>query len=269
MAASIGTLAYKLIADPTGFEAGIGRALKAVDKFASQVGKGLASVPNAIGKLISAPFDIVGHILGPLQQALSGIPVVGESKDPPQGPEVKIFLEFTAADGQPKRVPIEKTLIDPKTAPHGLRDLHGPGYVRAYAYDQDEIDEVITELAQRRAFRTRVGRVLDRGQLGERQHSQAQQDHRRRCRPADLQAGVAVDLRRHRALALAELDQRIAEPDLHREEDDQRDHQRDLVQRVDLFGVGRRALGRRKEREQCGEVSQGGADSIQAWTVRA
>ncbi|QUR69460.1 type VII secretion protein EccCa [Mycobacterium spongiae] len=40
------------------------------------------------------------------------------------------------------------TLIDPKTAAHGLRDLHGPGYVRAYAYDQDEIDEVITELAQ-------------------------------------------------------------------------------------------------------------------------
>jgi hypothetical protein len=44
-----------------------------------------------------------------------GIPVVGESKDPPQGPEVKIFLEFAAADGQRKRVPIEKTLIDPKT----------------------------------------------------------------------------------------------------------------------------------------------------------
>ena len=40
------------------------------------------------------------------------------------------------------------TLIDPKTSQHGLRDLHGPGYVRAYAYDQDEIDEVITHLAQ-------------------------------------------------------------------------------------------------------------------------
>src|SRR6202012_68244 len=40
------------------------------------------------------------------------------------------------------------TLIDPKAAPHGLRDLHAPGYVRAYAYDQDEIDRVITELAQ-------------------------------------------------------------------------------------------------------------------------
>jgi type VII secretion protein EccCb len=40
------------------------------------------------------------------------------------------------------------TLIDPKAAPHGLRDLHGPGYVHAYAYDQDEIDRVLTELAQ-------------------------------------------------------------------------------------------------------------------------
>jgi type VII secretion protein EccCa/type VII secretion protein EccCb len=40
------------------------------------------------------------------------------------------------------------TLIDPKAAPHGLRDLHAPGYVRAYAYDQDEIDRVITELAR-------------------------------------------------------------------------------------------------------------------------
>src|SRR5262249_27851271 len=40
------------------------------------------------------------------------------------------------------------TLIDPKTAPQGLRDLHAPGYVRAYAYDQDEIDLVITDLAQ-------------------------------------------------------------------------------------------------------------------------
>ena len=40
------------------------------------------------------------------------------------------------------------TLIDPKTPAQGLQDLHGPGYVRAYAYDQDEIDEVISELAQ-------------------------------------------------------------------------------------------------------------------------
>lgn len=38
------------------------------------------------------------------------------------------------------------TIIDPKTGP--LRDLHAEGYVRDYAYDQDTIDEVITNLAR-------------------------------------------------------------------------------------------------------------------------
>lgn len=38
------------------------------------------------------------------------------------------------------------TIVDPKTGP--LRDLHGPGYVQAYAYDQDEINEVLTTLAR-------------------------------------------------------------------------------------------------------------------------
>jgi hypothetical protein len=33
----------------------------------------------------------------------------------PQGPEVNLFLEIPGADGQPKRVPLEKALIDPKT----------------------------------------------------------------------------------------------------------------------------------------------------------
>ncbi len=33
----------------------------------------------------------------------------------PQGPEVKIYLEIPGDDGQPKRVPIERTMIDPKT----------------------------------------------------------------------------------------------------------------------------------------------------------
>jgi hypothetical protein len=44
-----------------------------------------------------------------------GKPVMGESKEPPQGPEVKVFLEVPRGDGQPKRLPIEKLLIDPKT----------------------------------------------------------------------------------------------------------------------------------------------------------
>src|SRR5262249_45995175 len=43
-----------------------------------------------------------------------GTPVMGESKARPQGPEVNLFLEFEA-DGRAKRVPIERTLIDPKT----------------------------------------------------------------------------------------------------------------------------------------------------------
>jgi hypothetical protein len=44
----------------------------------------------------------------------AGKPVVGESKEPPRGPVVNIYLEIPT-DGGTKRVPIEKTLIDPKT----------------------------------------------------------------------------------------------------------------------------------------------------------
>ena len=44
-----------------------------------------------------------------------GAPVVGESKDPPQGPEVLIYLEFPGPDGQPKKVPIERVMVDIQT----------------------------------------------------------------------------------------------------------------------------------------------------------
>ena len=44
-----------------------------------------------------------------------GTPVRGEAKDPPQGPEVEMYLEFPDRDGRPKRVSIERTMIDPKT----------------------------------------------------------------------------------------------------------------------------------------------------------
>jgi hypothetical protein len=44
-----------------------------------------------------------------------GKPVRGEAKEPPQGPEVSLFLEISDSGGRPKRVPIERTLIDPKT----------------------------------------------------------------------------------------------------------------------------------------------------------
>jgi hypothetical protein len=44
-----------------------------------------------------------------------GTPVMGESDTAPQGPEVQVFIEVTRKDGKPRRVPVEKTLIDPKT----------------------------------------------------------------------------------------------------------------------------------------------------------
>ncbi len=45
-----------------------------------------------------------------------GEPVMGESDKPPQGPAVAIFIEVPdAAGGTPKRIAIEKTLLDPKT----------------------------------------------------------------------------------------------------------------------------------------------------------
>lgn len=44
-----------------------------------------------------------------------GKPVAGESKDAPQGPEVKISLEVPSEGGRTRRLPIERVLIDPKT----------------------------------------------------------------------------------------------------------------------------------------------------------
>jgi hypothetical protein len=44
-----------------------------------------------------------------------GAPARGDSKEPPRGPEVKIYLEVPGEDGQPRRLAIEKLLLDPKT----------------------------------------------------------------------------------------------------------------------------------------------------------
>src|SRR5581483_5134529 len=37
----------------------------------------------------------------------AGAPVMGESKKPPQGPEVRVYLEVPSADGPAKRLPVE------------------------------------------------------------------------------------------------------------------------------------------------------------------
>ncbi len=44
-----------------------------------------------------------------------GTPVMGESKDPPQGPEFDVFLEIAGPDGEAKRVSIDKCMVDRKS----------------------------------------------------------------------------------------------------------------------------------------------------------
>jgi hypothetical protein len=44
-----------------------------------------------------------------------GKPAVGESKGPPEGPEVNIYLDLPGADGEARRVPIDRVLLDPRT----------------------------------------------------------------------------------------------------------------------------------------------------------
>ena len=41
-----------------------------------------------------------------------GTPVMGENKNPPEGPKVIVYLEFAGADGEMKRVSIDKTMVD-------------------------------------------------------------------------------------------------------------------------------------------------------------
>lgn len=44
-----------------------------------------------------------------------GRPVMGADKEAPQGPEFDVFLEFAGDDGEPKRVSIDKCMVDRKT----------------------------------------------------------------------------------------------------------------------------------------------------------
>src|SRR5260370_16089098 len=44
-----------------------------------------------------------------------GQPVMGESKKPPEGPEINLYIEVPGPDGLPRLIAIDKALIDPKT----------------------------------------------------------------------------------------------------------------------------------------------------------
>ncbi len=78
-------------------------------------------------------------------------------------------------------------------------------------------------------------------ELGEREPGQGQQDHGGADGPTDLKARIAMDLGGDSALARAEAEQGVAERSLDQHEDHERYIQRDLVEAVDLVGVGRPA----------------------------
>jgi hypothetical protein len=44
-----------------------------------------------------------------------GTPVLGQSKQPPQGPECKVYLEIPDSAGTTRRVSLDKTLVDERT----------------------------------------------------------------------------------------------------------------------------------------------------------
>jgi hypothetical protein len=70
-----------------------------------------------------------------------GTPVMGESTTPPQGPEVNLYLEVPGPDGQPRRVPIDRTLVDPKTnkpLPKSVRWRFTGSVMSKPAPDKDE-----------------------------------------------------------------------------------------------------------------------------------
>ena len=129
----------------------------------------------------------------------------------------------------------------------------GGSFASALAYSSP-----LGRLRELGSVRAGVGRVLDRGELHEREDGEADQDHRRGHRPADLQARVAADLRGDGALARAEADERVDQRALDADEDDDREDERDLVEAVDFVRVRRAARARREERERLGEqVAQG------------
>src|SRR5262245_9176262 len=70
-----------------------------------------------------------------------GTPVMGESDKPPQGPKVNIYLDLPGPDGKPRRVPIERTIIESRTnKPMPKAEWRFTGSVRKKeAPDKDEL----------------------------------------------------------------------------------------------------------------------------------
>lgn len=81
----------------------------------------IATLPHPKGKKAHETIVTVDVIPSQVHKAVEslglkpGAPVLGESKEPPQGPEFDVFLEFTGDDGEPKKVSIDKCMVDKKS----------------------------------------------------------------------------------------------------------------------------------------------------------
>lgn len=81
----------------------------------------IATLPHPKGKKAHETIVTVDVTPSAVHKAIEslgikpGAPVMGESKDPPKGPEFDVFLEFAGPDGEPKKVSIDKCLVDKKT----------------------------------------------------------------------------------------------------------------------------------------------------------
>ncbi len=80
----------------------------------------IACWPHPKGKKAHETVVTIEALPSAVHKALEGLglkagkPVMGESKDPPQGPDVNIWIEATGPDGMPRRITMDRALVDPR-----------------------------------------------------------------------------------------------------------------------------------------------------------
>jgi len=74
---SVGTIAAKVVANVDDFHKGIDSALRKAENFGTHAGRALTAPFSGIAGAISAPLKALEGFGGPLQGALSGIPLIG------------------------------------------------------------------------------------------------------------------------------------------------------------------------------------------------
>jgi hypothetical protein len=78
----------------------------------------IATLPHPKGKKAHetvVTIDVTPSLVHKAVESLGikpGAPVMGASKEPPQGPEFDVYLEFAGPDGEAKKVSIDKCMVD-------------------------------------------------------------------------------------------------------------------------------------------------------------